>query len=286
MISRQQLIDSYQQACEIELQAYKPGNVSTYNAGHDMTVDDFRMSYRVSSEAVTDPEYSLGEKIYHAVKATRDAVGCNTNLGIVLLCAPLFQALEKKQAGQSLRQALKKTLDQTSRADADWVFQAIQLASPGGLGESNHEDVSRKATMSLTEAMKIASHRDRVAYQFATCYKDIFEFTFFVYNNNFEKFGEKNWAALAVFSAMLALYPDSHIERKYGNQYSDWVATEMGKIHNALATTRNPKSLISMLDRLDKAFKVKGINPGTTADITVATVLVVFLEQLVNGEIH
>jgi triphosphoribosyl-dephospho-CoA synthase len=35
-----------------------------------------------------------------------------------------------------------------------------------------------------------------------------------------------------------------------------------------------------MLYRIDEAFKAKKINPGTTADITVATVLVVLLEQL------
>jgi triphosphoribosyl-dephospho-CoA synthase len=37
-----------------------------------------------------------------------------------------------------------------------------------------------------------------------------------------------------------------------------------------------------MLHRLDQTFKAKRINPGTTADLTVATLLVVFLEKLIE----
>ncbi|NOQ16268.1 MAG: triphosphoribosyl-dephospho-CoA synthase, partial [Methyloprofundus sp.] len=38
MLSEQQLSTAYQYACEVELQAFKPGNVSVYADGHDMTV--------------------------------------------------------------------------------------------------------------------------------------------------------------------------------------------------------------------------------------------------------
>lgn len=282
MINRQQLISAYEEACEVELLAFKPGNVSVHSDGHDMTVEDFRVSYRVSSGPITDPNYSLGEKIYYAVKATREAVGCNTNLGIILLCAPMLQAAADLEQGQSLCEAVCRLLANTTRRDADWVFKAIVLASPGGLGDSGEQDVKEEATVSLTEAMKIAGNKDRIAYQFASNYKDIFEFTIFMYNANFAKFGDQNWAALFVYAGMLARYADSHIERKYGQQYSDWVAGEMKRVHKALLTVSNPESLLPMLRGIDKAFKAKGINPGTTADITVATVLAVFLQQFID----
>jgi triphosphoribosyl-dephospho-CoA synthase len=35
-----------------------------------------------------------------------------------------------------------------------------------------------------------------------------------------------------------------------------------------------------MLYRIDAEFKSAGVNPGTTADMTVATVLVAYLDQL------
>ncbi len=279
---KQALQAYYEQACEIELQAFKPGNVSVYSEGHDMTVADFRMSLSVSSGPLCDPEYSLGEKIYFAVKETREAVGCNTNLGIILLCAPLIKAVENIQKGQSLRQSLKQVINMSTVADADWVFQAIMLASPGGLGDAEEADVSEKARITLLEAMEIAQEKDRIAYQFTSIYKDIFEFTIFLYNSTLAKFGNHNWAALSVYTGMLAKYPDSHIERKYGSQYSGWVTEQMKYLHDALSEANNPDSLIPLLHEVDKDFKSKGINPGTTADITVATVLVVFLEQLVN----
>ncbi len=281
---REALKKAYCQACEIELQAFKPGNVSVYSDGHDMTVDDFRISSTASAEPVTDPDYSVGEKIYHAVKATRNAVGCNTNLGIILLSAPLIHAFQLRREGQTLRQSLQQVLLNTTTEDADWVFQAITLASPGGLGDSEQQDVSEKASVTLLEAMRIAQNRDRIAYQFTSGYKDIFEFTILLYNSNLAKFGNFYWAALAVYAAMLARYPDSHIERKFGSQYSGWVSAKMQEIQQALASTDKPESLLPLLFEVDQAFKAKGINPGTTADITVATVLVLFLEQLVNRE--
>jgi triphosphoribosyl-dephospho-CoA synthase len=52
VIDRQLLINVYRQACEIELQAFKPGNVSIYSPAHDMTVDDFRLSAKVSAALI------------------------------------------------------------------------------------------------------------------------------------------------------------------------------------------------------------------------------------------
>ncbi|MGZ4999456.1 MAG: triphosphoribosyl-dephospho-CoA synthase [Methylomonas sp.] len=283
MVTPEQLAESYKQACEIELQAFKPGNVSVYSEGHDMTVEHFRTSAAVSAPAISNPDYSLGEKIYHAVKATREAVACNTNLGIILLCAPLLQAMEQRTAGQSLRKAVGLVLKDTTRQDANWVFKAITLASPGGLGESDQQDVHRQADVTLTEAMAIASDRDRIALQYTTEFKDIFDFAVLEYNRAFVLSGDSGWAALAAFCEMLARFPDSHIERKYGKQYSEWIGVEMSLLCKALKTAQKLEEVLPALYCTDEAFKAKKINPGTTADMTVAAVLVVLLEQLIGN---
>lgn len=283
MIAPEQLAEAYKQACEIELQAFKPGNVSVFSEGHDMTVEHFRISAAVSAPAISNPEYSLGEKIYYAVKATREAVACNTNLGIILLCAPLLQAMMQRTAGQGLREALGNVLENTTRQDADWVFMAIALAAPGGLGESDQQDVHRQADVTLTEAMAIAADRDRIALQYTTGFKDIFDFAVLEYNRAFVLSGDCGWAALAVFCEMLARFPDSHIERKYGKQYSEWVGAEMSLLCEALKTANKLEEVLPMLYGMDDAFKAKKINPGTTADMTVAAVLVVLLEQLIGN---
>ena len=280
MIAQQCLIDAYLQACEIELQAYKPGNVSVFSDGHDMTVQDFRISAHVSATPITNPDYSLGEKIYYAVKATREAVGCNTNLGIILLCAPLMQAVQFCDAEMSLRHCLAYVLRNTTGQDADWVFKAIVLASPGGLGKSEQQDVNDQAAVTLAQAMAIAADRDRIALQYTNCFKDVFDFGFLTYNRAFVLSGNSGWSALAVFAEMLARFPDSHIERKYGKQYSEWIAEQMALLCKAMEAAKTIDMVLPMLHSIDEAFKAKKINPGTTADITVATVMVVFLEQL------
>ena len=279
MIPVERLSELYQEACEIELQAFKPGNVSIYADGHDMTVEDFRVSARVSAPAICNPDFSLGEKIYYAVKATREAVGCNTNLGIILLCAPLLQAVYRWEQKLSLRQLLQRVLNETTIADADWVFKAITLAAPGGLGRADDQDVTGPATMTLTEAMKLASDRDRIALQYCSGYKDIFDFGILRYNSRLKQWGLKKWAAAAVYVGLLSQYPDSHIVRKYGDRYSSVVAERMASLNEELEKSENPEQLHSMFQRVDQEFKSQGINPGTTADLTVATVLAVLLED-------
>ena len=280
MIDQEQLQNLYKQACICDIQAFKPGNVSVYNEGHDMTVDDFILSAEVSSQSIVNADYSLGEKIYYAVKATREAVGCNTNLGIILLCAPLCQASYLQQQGQTLRESLKQVLDNTTIEDADWTFKAITLASPGGLGESKEQDVNEAAKIPLVQAMEIASGKDRIAMQYTTNYKDVFDFAVLRYNTAFVKFDDQAWAASAVFTGLLSKFPDSHIERKYGDKHSGWVRKQIITVDDALLNTREPEQLIPMLHEVDRMFKAKGINPGTTADLTVATVLIVLMEAL------
>jgi len=282
LIERTRLMQAYLDACEIELQAFKPGNVSVFSEGHDMTVEQFRLSANVSAEAITNPDFTLGEKIYYAVKATREAVGCNTNLGIVLLAAPLIQAMQQKTQSMSLHQGLTMVLDDTTLSDAEWVFRAIALAAPGGLGDSEEQDVKESASVTLTEAMVIAAERDKIAEQYKNYYKDVFEFTVPEYNRAFVLSGESSWSALSVYCTMLARYPDSHIERKYGKQYSEWIAAEMRSLTRDMKTAAGFQQIYPKLKVLDEAFKSKNINPGTTADFTVATVLVVLLEQLAN----
>lgn len=284
MINEQQLGELYRQACEIELQAFKPGNVSVYADGHGMTVDDFRMSAEVSSKPLCNPDYSLGEKIYYAVKATREAVGCNTNLGIILLCAPLVQAvalLDLKNL--DLQQALKLVLSTTTLTDADWVFKAIALASPGGLGEASEQDVNQTPSVNLTQAMQLASEKDRIARQYVNNYKDIFDFAVLRYNAWLGQWSDKMWAAVFVYAEMLSQFPDSHIERKHGKQYTEWVADSMRQFLKEFGQASEPKQLIQKLYCLDSEFKSKGVNPGTTADMTVATILLVLIEECLTA---
>src|SRR5207342_2556160 len=106
---------------------------------------------------------AVGARILAAVEATSAACGQNTNLGIVLLAAPLAAAAE--QPGD-LRQSLDEVLARLTRADAILAYRAIRLAAPGGLGTSDRHDVASEPTVTLLEAMRAAAGRDRIAMQY------------------------------------------------------------------------------------------------------------------------
>ncbi len=82
-------------ACLTELRALKPGNVHRFGDGHAMTVADFEASAEAIAAVFAQPGLTVGARILQSVLATQAAVGCNTNLGIVLLCAPLAEAAQE-----------------------------------------------------------------------------------------------------------------------------------------------------------------------------------------------
>lgn len=275
---RDRAAEAYLAACELELRAFKPGNVGLHSEGHDMTVEDFRRSAAVSAPFLCDDQLSLGERIFYAVDATRAAVGCNTNLGIVLLAAPLTQAFLTRGAGAPLRSALAGVLARTTVADADWAYRAIRTAQPGGLGEAPEQDVREAPRITLLEAMRLAEYRDRVARQYTSSFADVFDYAIPRYHTALSRWSSKEWAAVAVFVGLLARIPDSHVERKFGTRYSRRIADRMLKIEETLFGSGSPESSLGLLEAADAEFKACGINPGTTADLTVACLLAANLE--------
>ena len=89
---------AYIEACLAELDAPKPGNVHRFAPGHRMEVEDFVRSAEASAAPIAARGARVGIRVRAAVDATLEAVGQNTNLGIILLCAPLAAAAEARDA--------------------------------------------------------------------------------------------------------------------------------------------------------------------------------------------
>jgi triphosphoribosyl-dephospho-CoA synthase len=283
---QEKILNAWLHACELDILTFKPGNVSVYAAGHNMTAEHFRVSARVSAEPITDFSLSLGEKIFYSIRDTYNAVGCNTNLGIVLLCAPLIQGIQSVLSTQkntvSLREQVSTVLDATSIKDADWVYQAIRVAKPGGLGRADQQDVAVSPQVTLQQAMQLATDKDRIAYQYVNDYKDIFEYGVPCYREALLRWNDARWATLAVYAGFLASTPDSLIVRKYGNRFTKMVASRMTLVNKQLQEFNpdKPEQLFSVLKDVDAEFKAAGINPGTTADLTVTSVFAESLDKI------
>ena len=173
MISAAAIAEAFRAACREEIEAPKPGNVHVFAGGHNMEAAHFLASAEASAGPLAAPGTSVGARVLGAVAASFDAVGMNTNLGIVLLCAPLAAAVGARRPATpgALAQVFRRT---STRNDADQVFRAIALANPGGLGTAAHHDVRHPADTSLLEAMREAAGGDRIAYQYASDFDDIF----------------------------------------------------------------------------------------------------------------
>ena len=124
-----------QLACLLEVSAPKPGNVSPGRHFHDTRYEDFLASAVAIGPALAAAgSRPLGATIHAAIDATARWTRSNTNLGIVLLLAPLARAAHRE--GASLRDGLRGVLAETTVADAAEDYAAIRRARPGGLGAS------------------------------------------------------------------------------------------------------------------------------------------------------
>ena len=262
-----------QVACLLEVTARKPGNVHRLADFADTTFLDFALS----AAAITGPldraaTQGLGATIYEAVAATRALVESNTNLGMILLLAPLAAV----PPGEPLRPGLERVLAQTTVTDAVDLYRAIRLANPGGLARSAEgQDVLDEPTISLVESMRLASARDLIAHQYATGFADVFDR---VVPSLADGLARPGWtletAILAAYLAFLADHPDTLIARKRGTDIAREASQRAAEVLRS-GWPDAPGSPRELAD-FDTWLRLDGNarNPGATADLIAAGLFV------------
>jgi triphosphoribosyl-dephospho-CoA synthase len=266
-------------ACLLDVLAFKPGNVGIHGAGHRLEARDFVRSARAASGPLCAPELTLGQRIAGAVEATHHAVATNTNLGIVLLAAPLVHAAHRASRDRlRFMDALRMVLEETTVDDANRAFRAIRLANPGGLGDASQHDVRSEAVTTLRTAMAKAAHRDSIALQYASGFEAVVATGLDALRHARAAGSDWRSATQWLFLAYLARYPDSHVRRKLGESQAlalrDEAALRVQCGFGAIRSAASRRSLVAW----DRSLKAEGINPGTTADLTVATLLLARLD--------
>jgi len=266
----------FEAACLAELRAPKPGNVHDFAPGHRMTVADFEASAAAAAPAIGATGAPVGRRILRAAEATAAAVGTNTNLGILLLCAPLALAFE--QAGEggpaAFRAALAAVLDRADIADSVDVYAAIRIAAPAGLGQAAAEDVSDRPTLPLKAVMALAADRDTIARQYVTTFAEVMDIGLAAVQTAIGQGLAQPWITTAAYFAFASQLRDSHIERKFGPVVAEEIRRKFADNRQYLG-----RSDLQALLLFDQELKGRGLNPGTSADLTVATV---FLHSLLH----
>lgn len=280
-IAAADLARAFVTACRLDVEAFKPGNVSLASPGHGMQAQDFLDSAAAGAGPMSEPGYGVGERIYRCVAATRLAVGCNTNLGIILLCAPLAQAVLLPLTGR-LQARIGEVLRRLDRTDADYAYRAICLAAPGGLGTSETHDVHEVPKVTLLAAMQAAEDRDRIAWQYGHGYADIFTIGVPGIRDAMARGNPEAWAAARIFMEFLSRYPDTHIARKWGLEAALRVQQDAALLNEKFRACQNPAAFLPELQAFDQTLKSAGMNPGTCADLTVASLMAYRLETLLG----
>jgi triphosphoribosyl-dephospho-CoA synthase len=290
-----------QLAILLEASSYKPGNV-TRTSGFKCT----RYEHFLASAVATNPSLEYAAERGIAVSKggicvsevelgviIKDCVvnvnawqhGGNTLLGTIILLSPIAVAggMTSAEAGifkiSRLRENVKLVVEQTGAEDAANVYEAIKIASPGGLGIVPELDVNDpnsinkilKEKISLYRIFKIAEKYDAVCSEWVNNYPLTFDVAFPSLDEQLNKGEDLNTAIVHTFLELLAERPDTLIARKAGVEKAREVssmAREVLKL-GELETSRGNKSLSELDRKLKKSSNL--LNPGTTADIIAAS---------------
>ena len=131
-----------------------------------------------------------------------------------------------------------------------------------------------RATVGLRQAMEEAAGRDRIAQQYVSGFADVFERGETLFAARLAATRDRRLAALGVYLAFLAGFPDSHIVRKYGATVAGRICTAASPIETKVRSATRLDDVLPEILAWDAKLKDEGINPGTSADLTVATLFV------------
>jgi triphosphoribosyl-dephospho-CoA synthase len=297
------IVAAAQLACLLEATAPKPGNVSPDRDFADLAYEDLL----ASAAAIGGPlagagARPLGTTVRLAIDATGRWTRSNSNLGLVLLLAPLTRAamlagkgvgtrFREKQSKTSpdpfsdlrdLRGAVRTVLEDTTVDDAREVYAAIRRAAPAGLGRVEQQDVADEPSVTLLEAMRLGAGHDDIAHEYATGFEITFERA--VPTLQQARADGLCWsdAIVETFLGILAARPDSHVARRGGAALAADVSRRAcAAVAVGGVRTEEGRRVIADTDRALRDPRHLA-NPGTTADLMAAAIFVVLVDGIMK----
>lgn len=263
-------------ACLWEATSRKPGNVHRTANFPRLEYTDLLLSAAAIGPVFDQaPGRPVGQTIFQAIKATREVVQTNTNLGIVLLLAPLAAVPQDQTQGDGLAGVLA----QLTVADAQAVYEAIRLAQPGGLGTVSNQDVSQTPTQTLREVMTLAADRDLIARQYANGFREVIQGVLHLIQGL--ELGGLEEAIVYTHLRLLAQYPDSLIQRKAGLAQAEEASRRAQQVLDAGWPEADRAQLLC--GAFDVWLRQDGQrrNPGTAADLVTAALFVALRNEAI-----
>jgi triphosphoribosyl-dephospho-CoA synthase len=289
-----------QMAVLFEVSANKPGNVNLVVGFEGTRAEHFLASAVAAAPAFEEgarrgiavaegkkkiDEVGLGQLIKDCVADIAAwQTGGNTLLGTIILFMPIAVAAGltpiKDNAFDlvALRKNISLAVESTTSVDAVSLYEAIDIAKPSGLNGAPDLDVRTadsktrlmKENISLLKVFKIAADYDDVCYEWVYNYPITFDRAY-PYLMQLLKTKGLNVAIINTFLKILTERPDSFIARKIGRAKALQVSEDAHRVLE-LGGAETPQGKES-LTQFDRKLRHSGndYNPGTTADITAAT---------------
>lgn len=280
----------------------KPGNVHRTQNFPDMVFEDFLLSgiaigetmekaarkgFKYKSKTEKWDKIGLGKMILEAVRETDHWVANNTNLGIVMLLAPISvvagMSEDETVNWDVFRDKIDQLIRSTTSEDAVNLYQAINIADAGGMGEQDDLDVANKSSLqklrddnvNMFRVLEMSSAWDKLSYELTHKMPVTFEIGYPVFQQVKSEKGI-NEATVQTFLTILSRVPDTLISRKFTDAKAGEVSARAQAIlEEGGILTRKGTSIVG---KFDQELIKGGLNPGTTADFTASSIMVAYLD--------
>lgn len=269
-------------ACTLEVTIPKPGNVHRSADFEDTSLQDFLLSAIAIGPVMEQAgELSLGKLVQQSVQATMGVTRQNTNLGMILLLAPLASVAAADPGGLTTS-GLSEFLNNTTTQDCQAIYQGIALCRPGGMGNVKEYDIQNtECPDHILEAMRLAEPRDLIAHQYTHGFSEVINFVWPEIRTLLVQGYGLSDAVIQTYLKLMHQFPDSLIARKNGPEIAAQSAALAGKV--LAAGNVGEPAWIKALSDFDFWLRADGNrrNPGTSADLIAAGLFV----GLVKNEI-
>jgi triphosphoribosyl-dephospho-CoA synthase len=285
----------------LEVSANKPGNVN-FTANFENTHTEHFLASAIAAGPIFQKAAKRGIQIANGKRTINKAElgkliklcikdvmewqhGGNTILGTVMLLIPISVAAGMTPINEKyemdfniLRKNINNIIYASTATDSVHLYEAIELAMPSGLNQApdlsvnNPQSKQRLITENITlhQVFNISKNYDDICSEWINNYPITFDEAYPYLKEQLTK-TDQNTAIVNTFLKILAQHPDTFIARKAGIEKAKTISTQAKKILEiGGATTTAGKTAITEFDHnLRKTGNDH--NPGTTADITAAT---------------
>jgi triphosphoribosyl-dephospho-CoA synthase len=246
----------------LEVCAYpKPGNVDRCHDYSETRLEHFLASVifaRTSLEEAETGVGRIGEIIKHAVRDTNCHEGGNTHFGAFILLIPLLY-------GKGIPGALS-AIEKTDVSDAVAFYKAFAMTSVKmkatddlDVNDPHTLTIIRDRDITLLEIMRHSAENDMVAREWVTGFPltrrgaDLLK-----------QSGPGRQAIVNTFLTLLASETDTFIVKKHG----------MAVAREVMLTAREVLDGKRSLEKFDEDCIARDINPGSIADILIASLFI------------